>query len=77
MVFHINRHIDESLQCYPYVNGGQFFQLLAFSSNVTRGPLIGYKILARGGFIVGNKVAESNNTIINDFTLLNCAGFGD
>ena len=39
-------------------------------------PLIGYKILARGEFIFCNKVAESNNTIINDFTLLNCAGFG-
>lgn len=39
-------------------------------------PLEGYKILARGDFIFCNQVTESNNTIINHFTLLNCAGFG-
>ena len=39
-------------------------------------PLVGHKILARGSFIFCNKITESNNTIINDFTLLNCAGFG-
>ncbi|KAG7008539.1 hypothetical protein G7Y79_00005g016800 [Physcia stellaris] len=39
-------------------------------------PLEGYKLLARGDFIFCNKITESNNTIISDFTLLNCAGFG-
>ena len=39
-------------------------------------PMIGYKLLARGKFIFCNEVSESNNTIVNDFTLLNCAGFG-
>ena len=39
-------------------------------------PMVGYKLLARGDFIFCNEVSESNNTIINDFTLLNCAGFG-
>lgn len=39
-------------------------------------PLVGYKLLARGDFIFCNQVTKSNNTIINDFTLLNCAGFG-
>ncbi|KAI4209384.1 MAG: hypothetical protein LQ351_007674 [Letrouitia transgressa] len=38
-------------------------------------PQVGYKMLARGDFIFCNKVGESNNTIINDYTLLNCAGF--
>lgn len=39
-------------------------------------PQVGYKLLARGEFIFCNQVTESNNTIINDFTLFNCAGFG-
>ena len=39
-------------------------------------PLVGHKLLARGKFIFCNEVSNSNNTIINDFTLLNCAGFG-
>lgn len=39
-------------------------------------PQEGYKLLARGSFIMCSKVSNSNNTIINDFTLLNCAGFG-
>lgn len=39
-------------------------------------PLVGYKLLARGSFIMCNSVSESNHTIINDFTLFNCAGFG-
>ncbi|KAL8635755.1 MAG: hypothetical protein Q9226_009319, partial [Calogaya cf. arnoldii] len=38
-------------------------------------PLVGYKLLARGSFMC-NKVSVSTNTIINDFTLVNCAGFG-
>ena len=39
-------------------------------------PQIGHKILARGKFIFCNHVADSTRTVINDFTLLNCAGFG-
>ena len=39
-------------------------------------PLVGFKLLARGEFIFCNQVTNSNDTIINDFTLLNCAGFG-
>lgn len=39
-------------------------------------PLVGYKLLARGEFIFCYQITNSNNTIINDFTLLNCAGFG-
>ncbi|KAL8719505.1 MAG: hypothetical protein Q9225_003495 [Loekoesia sp. 1 TL-2023] len=39
-------------------------------------PRVGYKLLARGSFIFCNQVNNSNNTIINDYTLLNCAGFG-
>ena len=39
-------------------------------------PLVGFKLLARGDFIFCNQVTNSNDTIINDFTLLNCAGFG-
>ena len=38
-------------------------------------PLVGYKLLARGKFILCNQIINSNNTIINDFTLLDCAGF--
>ncbi len=39
-------------------------------------PMVGYKLLARGEFLFCNQVTNSNNTIINDFTLINCAGFG-
>ncbi|KAL8847921.1 MAG: hypothetical protein Q9221_007052 [Calogaya cf. arnoldii] len=39
-------------------------------------PLVGYKLLARESFIHCNKVSVSKNTINNNFTLLNCAGFG-
>ena len=39
-------------------------------------PVIGYKLLARGDFLFCNLVASCNNTVINDYTLLNCAGFG-
>ncbi|KAI4144971.1 MAG: hypothetical protein L6R39_003961 [Caloplaca ligustica] len=39
-------------------------------------PQVGYKLLARGSFIFCNQVGNSNNTVINDYTLLNCAGFG-
>ncbi len=39
-------------------------------------PQVGYKLLARGSFIFCNKINDSNNTIVNDYTLLNCAGFG-
>ncbi|KAL8833272.1 MAG: hypothetical protein Q9170_004375 [Blastenia crenularia] len=39
-------------------------------------PQVGFKLLARGSFIFCNQVTDSNNTIITDYTLLNCAGFG-
>ncbi|KAI4126541.1 MAG: hypothetical protein LQ338_003697 [Usnochroma carphineum] len=39
-------------------------------------PQVGYKLLARGSFIFCNQVGNSNSTVINDYTLLNCAGFG-
>ncbi|KAI4195607.1 MAG: hypothetical protein LQ346_003385 [Caloplaca aetnensis] len=39
-------------------------------------PQVGYKLLARVSFIFCNKINDSNNTIVNDYTLLNCAGFG-
>jgi len=39
-------------------------------------PKPDHKFLARGSFIVCNEVSNSNTITINDFTLLNCAGFG-
>ena len=39
-------------------------------------PLVGHKLLARGDFLFCNHVEQNNNTIIDDYTLLNCGGFG-
>lgn len=39
-------------------------------------PIVGWKLLARGNFLFCNLIAYSNNTIVNDFTILNCGGFG-
>ncbi|KAL8928841.1 MAG: hypothetical protein Q9208_001619 [Pyrenodesmia sp. 3 TL-2023] len=39
-------------------------------------PQVGHKLLARGSFIFCNKIEKSNNTVVNDYALLNCAGFG-
>lgn len=39
-------------------------------------PIVGYKLLARGSALFCNIVTQSNNTVINDFTLLNCGGYG-
>lgn len=37
---------------------------------------VGYKLLACGSFIFCNKIEHSNNTVMNDYSLLNYAGFG-
>lgn len=38
-------------------------------------PQVGYKLLARGDFVHCNHIDRSTRTVINDFTILNCAGF--
>ena len=38
-------------------------------------PQVGYKILARGDFVHCNRITDSTRTVVNDFTILNCAGF--
>ncbi|KAL8687798.1 MAG: hypothetical protein Q9218_006134 [Villophora microphyllina] len=57
------------------VNGQSNTYTVALSNNYFT-PQVGYKLFARGSFIFCNQVEQSNNTIINDYTLLNCAGFG-
>lgn len=39
-------------------------------------PVVGFKLLARGNFLFCNLIADCKNTVVNDFTLLNCGGFG-
>ena len=48
----------------------------SFSSPITYfAPKAGHKLLTRGKFLFCNQVTDSTRTIINDFTILSCAGF--
>ena len=47
-----------------------------FNEFVYFAPQVGYKLVSRGEFLFCNLVANSNHTTINDFTLLNCGGYG-
>ncbi|KAI9829052.1 MAG: hypothetical protein M1832_000075 [Thelocarpon impressellum] len=53
-----------------------YFSMVMTPWSATYMPLVGHKIIARGNGIMCNKVYESNDTQIIDYTLLNCAGFG-